>query len=411
MERDASSNAFDWRREAPPPHVRQLFRDGAADIVRAPREWLATLERELLSQESTTDPALAAALSRVFQALFLEWANANVVEPGYPVTPRLDRSTLEMARDLVRLGLSDLALTPGRTGLRFVWLHWMELVFGLSTDPATLRVLLEVSTRSLSEFMSAAFLGVSAQMQTERELLLRESHSAQLEVVTLVLQGAPIAPSIASQRLGYALDQMHRAAVVWSEETNSELSALERVSEALSRSLGGRRPLTIVADAATLWVWVAVETEAPPSHLLAALQESRGVRVSVGSLGRSVEGFRRSHLDALTAQRMLARSGSSDRMVSFDEVRLVALLMQDTAAARAFAWQTLGQLASADMELREALRVFLQEGCNASRAAEVLRTHRNTLQRRLARAEDLLPEALERNRLHVAAALDVIRYL
>jgi DNA-binding PucR family transcriptional regulator len=123
-----------------------------------------------------------------------------------------------------------------------------------------------------------------------------------------------------------------------------------------------------------------------------------------------VEGFRRSHFDALAAQRMLARLGSSERFVSFDTVRLVALVTQDAASARTFVNQTLGELGTASAKLRDALRVFLRDGSNASRAAELLRTHRNTLLRRLTRAEELLPRPLGGQRLDVAVALEVLRW-
>ena len=71
---------------------------------------------------------------------------------------------------------------------------------------------------------------------------------------------------------------------------------------------------------------------------------------------------------------------------------------------------TLGALASAAPELRDSLRTFLAEGCNASAAARRLRTHRNTLLRRLARAGELLPRPLEHDRLRVAVALEVLHW-
>jgi DNA-binding PucR family transcriptional regulator len=115
-------------------------------------------------------------------------------------------------------------------------------------------------------------------------------------------------------------------------------------------------------------------------------------------------------LDALTTQRMLTRLRSSERVVSFDEVRLVSLVTQDAEGAQAFVQHTLGELATASQELRSALSMFLRVGCNASHAAELLHTHRNTLLRRLTRAESLLPRPLEEQRVHVAVALDVLRW-
>ncbi|HWR79817.1 MAG TPA: helix-turn-helix domain-containing protein [Pseudomonas sp.] len=39
-----------------------------------------------------------------------------------------------------------------------------------------------------------------------------------------------------------------------------------------------------------------------------------------------------------------------------------------------------------------------------------MHTHRNTLLRRLTRAEELLPRPLEDNRIHVAAALEALSW-
>lgn len=50
----------------------------------------------------------------------------------------------------------------------------------------------------------------------------------------------------------------------------------------------------------------------------------------------------------------------------------------------------------------------LHHQCNVSRAAAALYTHRNTLLRRLARAEALLPRPLAECSVEVGIALDVL---
>jgi DNA-binding PucR family transcriptional regulator len=52
----------------------------------------------------------------------------------------------------------------------------------------------------------------------------------------------------------------------------------------------------------------------------------------------------------------------------------------------------------------------VEEQCNASRAATRLYTHRNTLLRRLARADELLPHPLAECSVNVAVALNVLRW-
>lgn len=403
-----------WPWKRPSQGVLELMRQGAALVLQAPPEWLEELDHVMLDRERmrhlAEDPAFSAAIRRTTRANVAAWAEANVRDPGAPVPPNLGAEQLVIARDMVRRGLRESALDSYRVGQNVAWLRWMQIAFQLTSDPNELRELLDLSGRSIAWFIDATLSGIAAHMEAERDELTRGTHAERREVVALLLEGAPISVQSASQRLGYALDQTHRAAVIWSDEAESELRALESTADALARSVGAQRPLNVVASAATLWVWAPGKAEPDLKQLSAAVRSQRGVRIAIGSSARGVEGFRRSHLDALTAQRMLARLQSNERVVSFDEVRLVSLVTQDAEGAQAFVQQTLGELASADPELQAALRVFLQTGCNASRAAELLHTHRNTLLRRLTRAEALLPRPLADQRIQVAVALEVLRW-
>jgi len=94
--------------------------------------------------------------------------------------------------------------------------------------------------------------------------------------------------------------------------------------------------------------------------------------------------------------------------VSIDQARLLSLMMQDTRAAQSFLISTLGRLATDSTTIQRSLHTYLAEGCNLSRTAEVLGTHRNTLGRRLERAQDLLPAGLDAHREHVGAALELL---
>jgi DNA-binding PucR family transcriptional regulator len=403
-----------WPWEPPTARVRELLREGAALVLRAPPALLDELDQASLDHVPTKavseDPALAAAIRRTIRATLFDWATANVRDPGAPVQPTLGPDSLEVARALVRRGFSHLALAGYRVGQNLAWLRWMELIFGLTSDPSELRAVLDVSSRSISWFIDATLSVIRAQVVAEQEELTRGTHTVRLQVATLVLQGAPVATAHASQQLDYMLDQTHRAAVVWSDEPETDARALERIAEAFAECLGTKDRLTILASASTLWVWVGSKAEPATTQVLAALRYTPGVRISIGSVRRGVDGFRRSHFDALTAQRMLARFGSIDRVVSYDAAGLVSLLVHDVAATKAFIQHTLGDLASADAEVRDALWMFLREGSNTSRTARLLRAHRNTLLRRLTLAEELLPRPLEVNRLQVAVALEMVRW-
>lgn len=380
-----------------------------------PPEWLTELDEAVLSAPGAgaiaRDPVLAAGMRRATRSNLLHWAEANVRSPGAPVPPNLGKEPLSIARDLVRRGLSESALHTFRTGQNAAQQRWVSIAFSLTRDPDELREFLELTLKSISDYNAANIAAVSARMQAERDELTRGTHAERRATAALVLEGAPIPVERAESILGYSLGNVHRAAIVWSEAADSDMGVLENAAVALAEIAGTPRYLSIVASASTLWLWLPIGAERALARLESAAPATGGVRIALGSRGVGIEGFRRSHLDALTAQRMLARLESKTRLVSFDRVRLVSLIAADREGAEFFIRDTLGELASADPDLLASVELFLEEGCNASRAADRLSVHRNTLLRRLDAADSLLPRPLQDNRIHVGVALELLRWL
>lgn len=402
----------EWERPSEP--VRELIRRGAELVLNAQSEWLEQLDQATLSaanvQEVADDPVFNAAIRRSTRANLLHWAAANVSDPGAPVPANVGPEPLGIARDLVRRGLSESVLQAYRAGQNAAWQRWMAIAFALTSDPDDLRELLDVSARSLFEFVDATIAGIAEQIQLERDELTHGTHAERREAVALILDGAPIGRQRAEARLGYNLEQTHTAAVIWGDGPECDSRHLDRATEALAECAAVQRPLSVIASAATRWVWIP-GTAAPDLRRLAEMIiELSGIRVAVGSTARGVEGFRRSHLDAITTQRMLARLNSTQRVAGFEEVELVSLVTQDPDRADQFVKRTLGELEAASPEIRAAVLTFVSEQCNASRAASRLYAHRNTLLRRLSRAEHLLPRPLEENSVQVAVALDMVRW-
>jgi PucR C-terminal helix-turn-helix domain len=143
---------------------------------------------------------------------------------------------------------------------------------------------------------------------------------------------------------------------------------------------------------------------------VAALAYSAATSFAIGTPARGVEGFRRSHLEALATQRMLVRLRSRQQIAFFDDVRMVALIAQNPDTAGEFIKSTLGDFESASSELQETVLTLINEQCNASRAAKRLHTHRNTLVRRLESAERLLPRPLDHSSVRVAVAREAPRW-
>lgn len=400
--------AISWER--PSPRVAELIRAGAEFMLTAPAEVFAAVDAAVLAEPAhpiAGDPVLAAAIRRNTHANLIHWAEANVHDPGARVPPRLSPEALSVARDVVRRGLDTTALHGYRLGQNAGWQRWMELAFELTSDPVELRELLAVSARSIFTFVDETLEALTEQIERERDELTRGTHARRLEVVSLILEGAPIEERRAASRLGYALDRRHTAAILWSDAPEADVAELQRVADVLGSVLRVR-PLTLMASASSLWMWLpggGVEA----AHVREALEDAAGVRVALGPQAHGIAGFRRSHLDALETQRLMHRA-TSLRLASYEEVQVVALTSHDDERVEEFLSRTLGEFAQAPAELRETARTYLREGCNAARTARLLFTHRNTVLARLGRMEELLPLPLEGRGLAVALALEILHW-
>jgi DNA-binding PucR family transcriptional regulator len=393
--------------EPPSPRVAELIRQGASLLLDEPAGLFTQVDAAVLDASPSRladDPAIAAAAVATNHANVLHWAQANIRRPGAYVPANLSPQVLDLARDVVRRGLDDTSLNSYRVGQNVAWRLWMQLAFSLTTDPAELRELLDVTARSIFTFVDETVDGIRDLIEREREELVGGTHAERLETVNLILEGAPITRARASERLRYELAGEHTAAVVWTEDEGGGQSVLESAADALARAAGARRAFTVVASTRALWAWFAAPVpasfEPPPS-----------IRIALGTTASGIEGFRRSHLDALATQRLMHRTPRDLRLASYQDVQLVALSAQDEENTAEFVSRTLGRLASAEPELRETLRVYIREEFSASRAARALFAHRNTVLNRLARARDLLPTPLEGHGLQVGLALEIVHWL
>ncbi|MBV6762306.1 PucR family transcriptional regulator [Rhodococcus opacus] len=396
----------------PAERTRELLRTIAENLVRTRDAWLADLAADSLTaagmEAAAADPVLRAAAERAFQASFLHWATTNLHNPGDRVPPDLGEEIVHIARDLIRRGLEDTALAAYRAGQARAFRLVVNMAFECTREPDELEDLLDVATWSISDFVESTVSRIMDMMRDERAEILRGSQPELRETVALVLDGAPITVQRAESRLGYRLEQEHTAVVVWSAEPD-DFGRVDDIVEIFGKRRRAR-PLTVIPGASTKWVWVPGTEDIDREQLRSAVDPSGSVRVAVGGRATGVEGFRRSHLDAIAAQRMVARLDSPQRVVFFDEVQLVALMTSDAEGADQFVRQILGDLAHASRDIRETVLAFIEENGSVRRVADRLYAHRNTVVRRVARAETLLPRPLAENPVPVAAALQVLRW-
>ncbi|WP_018158912.1 PucR family transcriptional regulator [Smaragdicoccus niigatensis] len=391
-----------------------LLRRTAELALSEPQRWLANIDAAIMSAPSmrviADDPVLRAATQRTNRSNMLHWATAVASDPAARVPANIGAETLNYARDLIRRGMTESTLDSYRIGQNAAWVQFMREAFTLTSDAEILQEVLSLAFASISDFLDATIGAVAARMAVERDELTRGTHAERREVVSLILDGAPIPRPRAEARLGYALTGTHLAAIVWGEDPDSELSDLERASDLVARACGARHRLTVVPSAATLWVWYAGGYPPDADRLDTQIKSIAGVRIALGPAASGIEGFRRSHLNALTTQHMVARLKSSRRVANFTDVQLLTILSGDLEGADAFVTATLGPFATAPADIRQSVRMFVQCQCNASRAATTLHVHRNTMLRHLERADQLLPRPLNDNSVNIAVALDIVEW-
>jgi DNA-binding PucR family transcriptional regulator len=399
--------------EPPSEPAAALIREAARWFLAHSDELAATLDAATAAATPSPlqdDPVLAAEAAASTRANLLHWAGHTLADPGGRVPVNLSADVLAIARDAIRRGADQLLVSGYHASQNIAWRYCMRLLFALGDDSQTLAEALDVAARSIFQFVDDTVAALERQVELERSELTRGTHAERLEVVNLILEGAPITAANASARLGYDLARGHTAAIVWGDPVSADQAQLDGAAEALARAGGGGRPLTVIASSSSLWVWFATERDVDADAAGAAIDGVPAVRAALGRVGAGVDGFRRSHLDALATQRLMHALSADLRVATFDDVQLVALATADAERASEFVARTLGGLATAEPELRETVRTYIREQFSASRAARTLFAHRNTILGRLRRAEQLLPAPLDGRGLEVGLALEIVHW-
>jgi DNA-binding PucR family transcriptional regulator len=400
--------------DGPDATVADLIRTIAQRLLEAPEALLDELDAATLQTADpavAADPALVAGIRLTNRSNLMHWATANISRPGQQVSANVGPVTLDFARDLVRRGLGDTSLNRYRAGQNVVWRHWMGIAFELTSDVELLREMLDITYRSMASYVDETLAGIGEQIDREREQLLSGAHAERLQIISLILDGAPITARRASSRLGYELARPQTAYIVWSGTPGLPHGELERTAGELARAAGAPRPLTVAASVSSLWAWFSTDAGFDAGAFRDAVPADTGIRVALGSTLPGIDGFRRSHHDAIVTQRVMRRMSRTARFASHADVRLVALAAHDDEDAADFVARTIGDLASAAPELRDTLRTYIREQFNTTRTAKVLFTHRNTILKRLALAEKLLPAPLAGRGLEVGLALEIAHWL
>ena len=338
--------------------------------------------------------------------------------PLEQVTP--PAAALEHARRLAQRGASiDTLLRAYRIGQkemvnvvgREVRCHEMDTWLRLEAYTQITNAVLAY-TDCLSQEAALTFQNEVSRWAQTRDVI-RAARVHELLAGTAVGSGEAMTMAIR-----YPLERIHLAVVVWRLDSidGGECVAMERFIDELVDSLEVReKPLYIPVDESTGWAWICLSSEGAPDAIARArrfaMARTDAPFLALGMPLSGVEGFRRSHVQALNAYTATrARGANTARVVSAADpgLAIATLLRGDVAAARTWVCEVLGPLASAtesDERLRETLQVFLRNQSSFKAAGEELHLHPNSVKYRVRRAVERRGRAITADRLEIEVAL------
>jgi hypothetical protein len=306
-------------------------------------------------------------------------------------------AAMEYARRLAQRGTSVIDLIRAYyLGQTAILNHALHEATRQPVDPDLLGAMMRRALTVTFAFIDRVTQQVVEAYQAERDRWLLNRSAMRAARVRALLEGSGAELDATETALGYRLRGTHLAMIVWhvtDPVQGNALGTLETVAMDIGESLPhAGQPLLVPCDELCAWVWFPLTTAALPDEdhvqrVLAKVDSS--VRLVLGDPGEGIDGFRRSHRQA---------------------VRVQAL----SRAAGAWVTDTLEQLATDDEQherLRETLRVFLATGGSYTAAAAKLTMHKNSVQYRVRKAEEMLGRPVAESRLDVELALKLCHRL
>jgi hypothetical protein len=332
-------------------------------------------------------------------------------------------SAIEYARRLAQRGVSAEELVRAyRLGqARFTRLFVEELMQQTGADRIDGSAVV-VGSEQISHYIDRVVGRVLRMYDDERARWLQNRSAVRASHVRSILAGDPVDVDRMQATLGYRLRQHHVGLTVWGDRGGVEGNPLRAMAELVDRLADAAAcaadPLFVPCDDTSAWAWLPMPSPQPPVATdLAEVAAKADVPVTVaaGSPGNGVDGFRRTHRQAVAAQAVAVAAGAAAaRFTPFADIAPIAMMCADLDSARAWVAETLGPLAVASERnegLRETARIFLQTGGSYAATADVLFLHRNSVQYRVRQAEDRRGRPFTDGRLDVELALLACHWL
>lgn len=298
----------------------------------------------------------------------------------------------------------------------------IEELAGHSDSAEELGRRMSATSMLLNAYVDHVCQRVATSYEVERQRWLRQQDAVRAERIEDLLAGRGGDRAQMEAELGYRLRGRHLGVIVWDSASpdGTGLLQLQRlVGRCASLLECPEQPLVVARDQATVWAWLTLPPgrDADGVAVLTEVLVGAGVtlRGAVGDPATGAEGFARTHRRAAIAQSVALAAGDGAATVTpYSAVAGISFVSQDLDRARDWVREELGDLAVDDEahgRLRESVIAFLDTGGSLSGAAERLGCHKNTVQYRIRRAEQMLGHGVRERRVDLELALQTCHWL
>lgn len=326
---------------------------------------------------------------------------------GVPVdsfTPSPD--VVQLTHALVQRGLPLTAVIRGyRLGTHLLVERWADTVQSRGSDDGRSVEVVKAGTSYILDWLDLMTERISEEYRNEDERLVRERSLSRLDAVRAVLSGPDIDVDDATHRLGYRVRGSHIALILRAAGNDPDAGAsLDKALRQLS-SRTGAAGLSVRVDIRTVWCWLPPQPGAqrpiPPP--------TAPVLVAIGRPASGIDGFRRSHREALDALRVAEMTDHPLPAVThYRDVDIAAMCSIVPERCHEFIRIELGELMKDDRttrRIRETLKEYYAANSNFRATAATLGIHHNTVRYRLEQAEQALGRPVGERRLALELAL------
>jgi hypothetical protein len=283
---------------------------------------------------------------------------------------------------------------------------WLMEACRSLVPPDELADQLHLISRSLLFFLDTLSADVTQAYQAEHKRYNQSPIAHRDEALQLVLESDPEDIDIMSGRLRYELSGRYHVGVVLTRSQPGHVDdSLLITARGILQSYDADQMLLVPDGRSALWAWGNSRSPLPER---VELDENPGISVMIGVPGKGVTGFRRTHRQALEAQRATEfLRQDSDTPHYFSDLHLFTLLDADHQKIDAFVRSELRDLANAGVaiaELRATLSVYL-DNHSPQATANKMHISRNTVTYRLRRVEELLHHPISERQTEMRLAL------